>query len=185
MSETKSYIGTHWGHYQVTGSGDKIVKVEPSIYDSEPSPIGDSLLDAMDSNSRVAQPAIRQSFLRGDSDHKIRRGSEAFVEVSWEQALDIASKAIGHTIKVYGNAAIYGGSYGWSSAGRFHHAQSQVHRFLNTLGGYTDSVNSYSSAACDVLVGRILGVDYWTAVDGLLHHDDIACLLYTSDAADE
>jgi len=24
--------------------------------------------------------------------------------------------------------------YGWSSAGRFHHAQSQVHRFLNTLG---------------------------------------------------
>ena len=27
--------------------------------------------------------------------------------------------------------AVFGGSYGWASAGRFHHAQSQLHRFLN------------------------------------------------------
>jgi hypothetical protein len=29
----------------------------------------------------------------------------------------------------------YGGSYGWASAGRFHHAQSQLHRFLQKFGG--------------------------------------------------
>jgi biotin/methionine sulfoxide reductase len=48
----------------------------------------------------------------------------------------------------HGPGAVFGGSYGWASAGRFHHAQSQIHRFLNTaLGGYVKSVNSYSSGA--------------------------------------
>ena len=35
----------------------------------------------------------------------------------------------------HGPEAVFGGSYGWARAGRFHHAQSQVHRFLNVLGG--------------------------------------------------
>ena len=47
---------------------------------------------------------------------------------------------------------------GWASAGRFHHAQSQIHRFLNTaLGGYVRSVNSYSSGAATVILPHILG----------------------------
>src|SRR5882757_1993808 len=47
-------------------------------------------------------------------------------------------------VDTHGNEAIYGGSYGWASAGRFHHAQSQVHRFLKLAGGYTFSRHSYS-----------------------------------------
>ena len=58
----------------------------------------------------------------------------------------------------HGPGAVFGGSYGWASAGRFHHAQSQIHRFLNTsLGGYVRSVNSYSSGASSVLVPHVLG----------------------------
>ena len=57
----------------------------------------------------------------------------------------------------HGPGAVFGGSYGWSSAGRFHHAQSQVHRFLNiALGGYVRSVNSYSSGASSVILPQIL-----------------------------
>src|SRR4029077_20386790 len=49
------------------------------------------------------------------------------------------------------------GSYGWASAGRFHHAQSQVHRFLNiAMGGYVRSLNTYSSGASSVLLPQIL-----------------------------
>ena len=60
----------------------------------------------------------------------------------------------------HGPGAVFGGSYGWASAGRFHHAQSQLHRFLNTsLGGYVRSVNSYSSGASSVLIPHIIG-DY-------------------------
>ncbi len=60
-------------------------------------------------------------------------------------------------VDTHGNEAIYGGSYGWASAGRFHHAQSQVHRFLNLLGGYTFSRHSYSLGATGVIMPRIVG----------------------------
>ena len=56
-----------------------------------------------------------------------------------------------------GNEAIYAGSYGWASAGRFHHAQSQIHRFLNVIGGYTKSVNTYSFAAAEVMMPHVIG----------------------------
>lgn len=58
---------------------------------------------------------------------------------------------------LHGPASIFGGSYGWASAGRFHHAQSQIHRFLNTLGGYVRSVNTYSSGAAMVIIPHVLG----------------------------
>ncbi|MFD5823827.1 molybdopterin-dependent oxidoreductase [Lentzea sp. NPDC060358] len=56
-----------------------------------------------------------------------------------------------------GNQAIFGGSYGWGSAGRLHHAQSQLHRFLNSIGGYTRSVNDYSRGASAVLLPHLVG----------------------------
>ena len=60
--------------------------------------------------------------------------------------------------EAHGPEAIFGGSYGWSSAGRFHHAQSQIHRFLNTtFGGYVRSVNSYSAGASSVTLPHVLG----------------------------
>src|SRR4051812_20265602 len=43
------------------------------------------------------------------------------------------------------------------SAGRFHHAQSQLHRFLNMIGGYTASVNSYSLGASEVILPHVVG----------------------------
>src|SRR4051812_49644390 len=43
------------------------------------------------------------------------------------------------------------------SAGRFHHAQGQLHRFLNTIGGYTGSVNSYSLGASEVILPHVVG----------------------------
>jgi biotin/methionine sulfoxide reductase len=50
----------------------------------------------------------------------------------------------------------FGGSYGWSSAGRFHHAQSQVHRFLNSIGGYVRHADTYSLGAARVLMPHIV-----------------------------
>jgi biotin/methionine sulfoxide reductase len=77
--------------------------------------------------------------------------------VSWEQALTLVADELTRVKREQGNAAIYGGSYGWSSAGRFHHAQSQLHRFLNLFGGYTGSTNTYSIAAGERILPHILG----------------------------
>src|SRR5699024_3827514 len=101
---------------------------------------------------------VRAGYLKGDFNHQQNRGKEPFVPVTWDEALDLAATALKDVIKRVGNFGIYGGSYGWASAGRFNHAQSQIHRFLNTIGGYTASVNSYSSAAAEVIVPHVLGV---------------------------
>ncbi|WP_163823406.1 molybdopterin-dependent oxidoreductase, partial [Proteus mirabilis] len=72
-----------------------------------------------------------------------RRGRDEFVPMEWGEVLDLLAKELARVRDTHGIGAIFGGSYGWSSAGRFHHAQSQIHRFLNTaLGGYVRSVNS-------------------------------------------
>ena len=81
----------------------------------------------------------------------------SFVQVNWEDAEKLVATELERVIKTKGNQAIYAGSYGWASAGRFHHAQSQVHRFLNSIGGYTRSNNTYSFAAAEVIVPHILG----------------------------
>ena len=62
--------------------------------------------------------------------------------------------------RTHGNEAIYGGSYGWASAGRFHHAQSQAHRFLNCIGGYTSSFASYSTGCAQSIMPHVFGVDF-------------------------
>ncbi len=85
------------------------------------------------------------------------RGREEFVPLSWDQALDLAAAELRRIYGTYGGRGVYGGSYGWSSAGRFHHAQSQVHRFLNMAGGYVKSVNTYSSAAASVILPHVIG----------------------------
>ncbi|WP_188590778.1 molybdopterin-dependent oxidoreductase, partial [Achromobacter denitrificans] len=74
------------------------------------------------------------------------------------EVLDLLARELARVRDRHGPEAVFGGSYGWSSAGRFHHAQSQVHRFLNTaLGGYVRSVNSYSAGASAVILPHILG----------------------------
>jgi biotin/methionine sulfoxide reductase len=79
------------------------------------------------------------------------------VPMAWDAVLDLLAGELRRVRDDHGPGAVFGGSYGWASAGRFHHAQSQVHRFLNTsIGGYVRSVNSYSSGASTVLLPQIL-----------------------------
>ena len=63
---------------------------------------------------------------------------------------------LGRVKRDFGNQAIFGGSYGWASAGRFHHAQSQVRRFLNSIGGFVRHKDDYSVGAALVLMPHIV-----------------------------
>lgn len=162
--ESRTQLTTqHWGTYEISAEEGRLVGVEPWAGDPDPSPIGKSMLGTTQGNMRVARPAVRRGWLEGDrSSPSGRRGGDAFVEVSWETALDLVAGELDRVRLAHGNAAIYAGSYGWASAGRFHHAQSQVHRFLNTIGGYTKSVLSYSYGAAEIILPHVLG-----STDGL------------------
>jgi biotin/methionine sulfoxide reductase len=147
---------TQWGAFRVHVKDASIVGIEPLPHDPDPSPIGRSL-EAV-TRSRVMRPSVRTSWLeRGPGMLTHLRGREPFVEVDWDSVIELVANELDRVRSEYGNEAIYGGSYGWSSAGRFHHAQSQIHRFLATIGGYTRSVNSYSLAAAEVIVPHAVG----------------------------
>ena len=96
--------------------------------------------------SRITSPAIRRGWLDDGPGPTARRGCDDFVAVSWEELTELLAAELRRVVDTHGNEAIYGGSYGWASAGRFHHAQSQVHRFLNCLGGYAFRVTPTASA---------------------------------------
>ncbi|MEU4313740.1 molybdopterin-dependent oxidoreductase [Nocardia sp. NPDC024068] len=155
---------THWGNFHLGTAADGSLSVTPDPRDPRPSPIGRSLAAVQDPDHRVARPAIRLGYYRDRTaaDPHLR-GREPFVEVEWDEALDIAADALRAAQAAGGNRAIYGGSYGWASAGRFHHAQGQIHRFLQMFGGYTASVDTYSFAAAEVLVPHILGMNAYFA----------------------
>ena len=151
------YTASHWGIYEVerADTADPVLKAFGP--DPDPSPIGLAQLDASRAPIRVRRPAVRSSWLEhGWGAHPERRGIDPYVEVPWATALDLAATALKNVIERRGNSSIFGGSYGWSSAGRFHHAQSQVHRFLNALGGYVRHADSYSLGAARVLMPHLV-----------------------------
>jgi biotin/methionine sulfoxide reductase len=155
---------THWGNFLVDRTPGGALSVTPAPGDDQPSAIGRSLAATQDPRCRIARPAIRRGYYehRRASD-TTQRGREPFVEVEWDEALDIAAQALSEARDAGGNKAIYAGSYGWGSAGRFHHAQGQIHRFMRLFGGYTDSVDSYSFAAAEVLIPHVLGMNAYYA----------------------
>lgn len=157
------FLGTHWGIYSARYRGDRLDGLDPIEADPDPSLIAEGMIDAQDADARIRRPAARKGFLdRIESgapaeSQSRKRGGEPFVDLPWDEAFDIAAAEIARIRDTHGNGSIYGGSYGWASAGRFHHAQSQVHRFLNTIGGYVRSVQNYSYAAADVIVPHVIG----------------------------
>ena len=120
---------------------------------------------------RILRPAVRRGWLEGEGGGA--RGQDAFVEVGWDEALDLAARELARVKAEHGNASIYGGSYGWGSAGRFHHPQGLLHRFLNFHGGYTASVNSYSCAAMEVILPHVIGGSSNAIYSSAPHWDEI------------
>ena len=165
MSKSKTVRTlTHWGAFDLEVEAGKVVSASGIPEDPNPSPIGQSLAGTLNDECRITRPMVRASYLKkGPLAATASRGREKFVPVSWQIAETLVVNELQRVIEQHGNKAIYGGSYGWASAGRFHHAQSQIHRFLNCIGGYTCSVDTYSLAAGEVILPHILG-ESWSLV---------------------
>jgi biotin/methionine sulfoxide reductase len=134
---------THWGAAEIESDGRTLTSVRPWREDPAPSRILENLAAAHRHPARIDQPYFREGWLE-HGPGAAARGNDVFVPVSWTTALDLLAGELRRVYGSYGPDGVFGGSYGWASAGRFHHAQSQLHRFLNCLGGYVRSVNNYS-----------------------------------------
>jgi biotin/methionine sulfoxide reductase len=170
---------SHWGAFNALVEDGRLVDVQPFEKDEHPSPIIGGITDSIYSDTRVEAPMVRRSWLDdGPGASPASRGSDPFVRVSWDEALELVSTELLRVRDTYGSESIFGGSYGWSSAGRFHHAKTQLQRFLGRFGGYTDQMYSYSNAAGHAILPYIfgdksLGRGPFTSWDSIAEHTDL------------
>ncbi|MEP3246388.1 MAG: molybdopterin-dependent oxidoreductase [Sneathiella sp.] len=148
----------HWGTYRIESANNEVKAIHPFEEDPAPSLIGQGYVGVLNDKFRIKTPHIRKGWLDGGPGATTdARGKEDFVAVSWDVAENMVAEELNRVRNLHGNESIFAGSYGWASAGRFHHAQSHLKRFLNLIGGFTRSVNSYSLAAGEVILSHVLG----------------------------
>lgn len=122
----------------------------------------------MDPRARIDRPYVREGWLKDRlGSDRTRRGEDRMIPIGWDEALDLVAGEIDRVRKSHGNDFIFAGSYGWTSAGRFHHAQSQVKRLFNCVGGYTGHVDTYSVGAGAVIARHVLGPDGYAEPNGM------------------
>jgi len=160
---------SHWGAFTAVVEDGRVVRCEPFPKDPHPSPMIDAIPAMVHSPLRIQRPAVRESWLRKrhESDGA-QRGAERFVEMPWDVALGLVAGELSRVRAQFGAAAIFGGSYGWSSAGRLHHARTLVRRFLFAGGGCVDQVGNYSWGCARFLLPHIIGT--YEPVDGKVTH---------------
>ena len=147
---------SHWGSFSVL-LREEGIEIVPHSRDPAPSALLANIPASVSHPARIARPMVRRGWLDRGPGYDPERGRDEFVAVSWSRALDLVAAEMRRVYAVHGPRAIFGGSYGWASAGRFHDAQSQIHRFLNLAGGYVRSVGSYSSGAAAVILPHVIG----------------------------
>jgi len=151
---------SHWGAFSVLSRDRGIepgIEILPHPRDRDPSSLLGNIPAAVSHRARIARPMVRRGWLERGPGADARRGRDELVPVSWPEALDLVAAELRRVYAAHGPCAVFGGSYGWASAGRFHDAQHQLHRFLNLAGGYVRSINSYSSGAAAVILPHVIG----------------------------
>jgi biotin/methionine sulfoxide reductase len=149
---------SHWGVYDViVDDGGKVIGSKPFGRDPNPSRLLDGLPELAQSGHRIDQPYARETFLRQRGKSRQNRGGDRFVPISWDKALDIVTDEVRRVTSTFGNESIYGGSYGWASAGRLHHSPSVLKRFLGLNGGYVDKLGNHSFGAALHVLPYVIG----------------------------
>jgi biotin/methionine sulfoxide reductase len=155
MAQQRFQQLAHWGAYTAIVDDGRFVRAEPFFRDAHPSPMLEALPELVYSDRRVKRPSVREGWLsRRD---RSRTGHERFVEVDWDTALGLVAGELARVRGEHGHQAVFGGSYGWSSAGRFHHARSQVRRFLYSGGGSVDQLGNYSWGCAQFFLPHVIG----------------------------
>ncbi|MEM7377780.1 MAG: molybdopterin-dependent oxidoreductase [Pseudomonadota bacterium] len=153
-----SLTANHWGAGIASVQGGTLESVRDHPADPAGSALNRNMASSLAGRARVLRPAVREAWLAGGPGaDTARRGRDHFVEVPWSTALDLIASELQRVRTEHGNESLFAGSYGWASAGRFHHAQSQLKRFLNCVGGFVRSEGNYSYQTALVLMPHIVG----------------------------
>ncbi|MGC6526451.1 MAG: Asp-tRNA(Asn)/Glu-tRNA(Gln) amidotransferase GatCAB subunit C, partial [Paracoccaceae bacterium] len=83
---------SHWGTYRARIGNGRVQELLAFEQDCDPSPIGPGILDVQHGPMRVDAPMVRESWLTGGPGTRTDlRGSDPFVEVSWEKVNELVA----------------------------------------------------------------------------------------------
>ena len=85
---------SHWGAFLAEVEGGRVVGVRPFENDPDPSHLINAIPAGVHSKSRIAQPMVREGWLKHGPGPSKGRGREPFVPVSWDKALDLVAGEI-------------------------------------------------------------------------------------------
>ena len=151
---------SHWGAFGARVEGGRMVEAVPHPADPDPSPLLGNVAGAVRHRSRVARPAVRRGWLeRGPGDERSpeRRGSDEFVEVDWDEALDLVA---GELRRVREQPATRRSSAARTAGPA--PAGSTTRRASCTASSTASaatrvSVNSYCTGASEVILPHVVG----------------------------
>ena len=103
MTHQRTLTAAHWGVYEVEyDDKGQAARLHPFSKDPDPSPIGLHMLSDEVARLRVRRPSIRKSWLeKGPGAATDKRGAEPFVEVPWDEALDLVANEIKRQKRAY------------------------------------------------------------------------------------
>jgi trimethylamine-N-oxide reductase (cytochrome c) len=157
INEGECITATRWGIVRPQVRGGKMVSLKPFEFDYAPTPNINGLSQLPYSPSRIRYPMVRESYLKDGVKSRAKRGTDRFVRVSWEKALDLVAGEINRVYRDFGPSAVFGRSYGWMSTGKVNAAINLQQRLLNLCGGFIGCANSYSTAAIGVIMPYVVG----------------------------
>src|SRR3954463_349227 len=94
---------THWGAFSAQVRDGDIVSVAPISGDTNPSPQLQNLPGAVRHRSRIANPAVRRGWLENGPGPSSIRGADEFVEVGWDELIELLAAELRRVIDRHGN----------------------------------------------------------------------------------
>jgi L-cysteine/cystine lyase len=73
VHDVRTPTATHWGSYEVTAEGERIVEIAPAGTDPDPSPVGPGMVDALYDPARILHPAVRKGWLEHGARYQLHR----------------------------------------------------------------------------------------------------------------
>lgn len=162
VTDGRVLVNTSIGPMWLVKQAGKVVGVVPLAQDRAPERLLEAMPDRLYNRARVQAPMVRRDFLKNrEKSDRTGRGTADFVEVSWDDALQLVASEVQRVRARYGNASLHKAKSSWgSNHAHLHRTDPMQQRFFNAYGGCSTFFGSYSSQA----VTEILPAVAWGGV---------------------
>ena len=126
----------HWGTFDAVVEDGRVIGVRPFARDPFPGTLIESVPDIVHARLPDRPPLCPQGLAGGRPARRAARRRRLRAGLLGPRRSAWWPRRPRRVRAEHGPTSIFGGSYGWSSAGRFHHARTQLQRFLGLGGGY-------------------------------------------------